>query len=102
SIDGKQTNEGVNHWGTLEAGAEGDHCVWMRGKTAQSGYGVAVMSSLIPGQSVDTSQINAENTLQPSIRVTCHLDIDQAATFDKFTAIHSTRDAADPLSAARA
>jgi trehalose/maltose hydrolase-like predicted phosphorylase len=100
SIDGTQTNEGVKHWGSQETGAEGD-TIWVMGRTGQSGYGVAVMSTLVPAQEVDSRQVSAKNTLQPAIRVERRLEVDQAAVFDKLSAIHSTRDADDPLTAAR-
>ncbi len=100
SLDGTQTNQGVNHWGTLTAASNGSRRVAVQGLTGQSQYGVAVASALIPFDQTAAPQISLDHALQPAIRAAVALQPEQATTFDKFTAIHSTRDAADPLAAA--
>src|SRR5262249_42878307 len=97
SIDGTQTNVGgTNHFATLEAYR--NHRISLMGVTGQSKYGVAVMSSLIP--SVPVSRLRPEaNPRQPAIALQFTLQPNTSATFDKFSAIHTTRDSADTLAA---
>jgi kojibiose phosphorylase len=101
SIDGLQTNEGVSHWASLTGSSEGDHRIVVTGKTGQSAYDVAIMSGFSLRDLPTSTQTSTGSSLQPFVRCQVMLEPEQAATFDKFTAIHSTRDASDPLVAAR-
>jgi len=101
SIDGTQTNEGVAHWASLTNVSEGDHRIALMGKTGQSGYGVIVASSVMTDRPDCASQVDSQNDIQPALRIACTLESEQAITVDKFTAIHSTRDASDLSAAAR-
>jgi kojibiose phosphorylase len=101
SIDGTQTNQGVSHWGTIAAESEGNNRIIVSGKTAQSQLGVSVASSLQSTAPAFKPNTILYSSLQPGVRAVCTLEPEQAAICDRFTAIHSTRDAPDPLAAAR-
>jgi kojibiose phosphorylase len=102
SIDGTQTNSGVAHWGTLtsarESGAGHAPHIVVEGVTGQSGYRVAVGSTLIsPAGSATASEANP---LQPDLRISFTLERDQRAIFDKFSAICTSRRSETPRTTA--
>lgn len=99
SIDGKQTNDGVHHWGSLEAGVEAERMAFVLGTTGQSGYRVAIASCMDSDRESTTDLVR--DSRQPTIRMTVSLAKEQAARFVKLSAIHSSRDADDPLTTAR-
>jgi trehalose/maltose hydrolase-like predicted phosphorylase len=99
SIDGTQTNEGVQHWGTIQAGCL-DHSIYVTGRTAQSGYEVAIVSALLSDHGGATGGEPTAEDLQPKQQLVTSLEREQAVTFYKFSAIHSSRDFADPTDAA--
>ena len=97
SIDGTQTNEGVQHWASQDYGHRDGMC-YVVGRTGQSGYRVAVASALdsdtpLPSQAVEAGR-------QPGLRMETALQVGQHATFYKYSAIHTSRDAEDPTAAA--
>src|SRR5262249_37152824 len=98
SIDGTQTSEGINHWGSISAGAAQNGYIGVVGQTGQSQYGVAVAAALISDREI-TGEVNSRG-LTPSISMSCKLEHDELVTFVKLSAIHSTRDSTNPLKAA--
>lgn len=101
SIDGGVTNEGVNHWASLECGSPSDSTLYVRGQTAQSGYVAVVASRLVADVPGQTLSLHTQSVLpRPALRADFVLEKEQQATFYKFTAIHTSRDSADPLAAA--
>ncbi len=100
SLDGSVTNEGVHHWKMLVVpdNLPSDH-IGLHGITQQSGYGVAVVSSLhssIGGNSVPG---NAD-PIHPARTFTANLAREQQLVITRLTAIHTTRDNADPVTTA--
>ncbi len=101
SLDSTQTNEGVNHWGELQTG-QTDDTIFVTGKTGQSGYRVALLSSLIAEHGQTAKPVKpAGKDIPPAMVAEVSLQPDQAATFYKLTAIHTNRDADDPKVAAQ-
>ncbi len=100
SIDGRQTNEGVWHWAELDSGPADKQRIYVFGETGQSHYHIAVMSSLIAADPAHAITTLPSPIHQPALMSEFTLDVDQAATFDKFNALHTSRDPGDPLVAA--
>jgi trehalose/maltose hydrolase-like predicted phosphorylase len=100
SIDGTTSNEGVRHWKRQEAitAPAGDPTFGLHGVTGQSGYGVTVASTLV--SSKGSVALDNANPLQPGARLDVELSRDEAVEVYRYTAIHTTRDAADPTQAA--
>src|SRR5260221_1607276 len=99
SIDGTQTNLGINHWDKISADCREER-MYATGRTAQSGYEVAVASALRSDHRVGAITQTKLGKLQPALQIECKLETDQTATFYKYSAIHSSRDANVPIEAA--
>jgi kojibiose phosphorylase len=101
-LDGNQTNEGRTHWASLDMAVNGDRRVSGAGTTAQSGYRAAVMSSLNVDNATGAKvvSVNGGDPLMPAVSMTVALQPESSASFTKFSAIHTSRDASDPLAAA--
>lgn len=97
ALDG-QISSGVNHWlpqmTVIASGTE----IGLECTAQQSGYVVGIASRLtgpLPALSTDPGD------LRPQTTVAFHLEQEEAITFDKLTAIYTSRDLAHPLEAAR-
>jgi kojibiose phosphorylase len=100
-IDGQQSNMGVKHWASQAAGHDpASQSMHVTGKTTQSGYEVAVVGTLRSHKGTPSYILTGEQ--RPGLRVSFGLAQGEVVTLDKFSAIHSTRDAQQPLEAARA
>jgi kojibiose phosphorylase len=97
-IDGTTTNEGINHWAS-QTPIKSGQTFGLHGITGQSGYGVTVASTLISSKgSVALATINPA---RPGATLEVELAKEEALELMRFTAIHSTRDTADPKEAAQ-
>lgn len=97
TLNGDVTNDGVQHWGTMEAESP-DDTIALYGVTAQSGYELAMHATLRgPGDAITG---DVDEPLRPSVRRTVKLSADGEATFDKFTAVYTSRDVDDVRRAA--
>lgn len=95
TLDGSVTNDGVQHWQAIQPSAEGSS-IGLAATTNQSGYSIALASTLISPGTVVASATDNEATLSTTIQ----LEKDGIATFDKITAIYTSRDTDDPVTAA--
>jgi trehalose/maltose hydrolase-like predicted phosphorylase len=95
SIDATQTNEGRNHWMSLESGTS-DNRPYVRGSTAQSGYTAAVMSAFTTDVGA-SSMTSHPDEYKPAVSIICDVEKEAIGTFYKYTAIHTSRDSSDPL-----
>lgn len=96
SLNGDVDNAGARHWTTLDASADG-HVVALDGVTGQSGYRLAMASTLIAA-----SKVNAQaRGVAPSLTTRLKLAPHEAVTLDKLTAVYTSRDTGDPLAEAR-
>jgi trehalose/maltose hydrolase-like predicted phosphorylase len=87
AINGNVTNNGVQHWRVMEASASEDQfCVW--GVTNQSNYEVALTSMLNAPAPVSYSVEGQRAVASMTIR----LDKGGDFTFDKLTAVYTSRD----------
>lgn len=100
-IDGTVTNEGVNHWKSLVVPTpfEESYRTGLLGITQQSGYSVAVCSNLENNLDLPV-RLELDNLLQPALTMGADLEREQQLVITRFTAIHTTRDASDPVEAA--
>ncbi len=76
--------------------------IGLHGITQQSAYGVAIVSSL-SASSVKGSPVPTRDTsdpIRPATTFSTHLDSTEALEVIRYTAIHTTRDSADPVAAA--
>jgi len=102
SIDGSVTNSGVQHWKDLTAlNLKSPNMIGLHGVTQQSGCGVAVVSSITSSTGV-VPQLDSSDPIRPATVFTAQLANDEQIELVRFTAIHSTRDSADPVVAAEA
>ena len=98
SLDGDVSNEGVVHWGEMEAHSDGENIISLSGKTNESGYELGIASNLISPQSLS---VNIADKM-PSLSSVVQLDKDGEVTFEKYTAIYTSRDTESPLQSAYA
>lgn len=98
-IDGSQTNEGIDHWAKVEPAHEATTTISVTGTTSQSNYVAAVASALHSDKG--TLSYQALDAKTPALISAFTLTEGEAATFVKFSAIHTSRDDADPTAAAR-
>lgn len=98
ALDGNVTNNGVVHWGEMQANSQADNVISLYAKTNQSGYELGMASKLISPEpcSIDISE------QFPSVTTVVQLEKDGAATFEKYTAIYTSRDSDTPLQTAYA
>jgi kojibiose phosphorylase len=96
-LNGDVSNNSWKHWTDLQVNAA-DGVMSIQTKTGQSGYSLAIASQLISPESVKSTV----SGLRPSVSTQVQLEKDGQATFDKFTAIYTSRDTDDPLNAAKA
>ena len=98
AIDGGVTNAGVQHWLPDRASVAEDSLVGLEVTTQQSGYVLGMASRLVAPYPVD-SRIDGDQLITTVREFT--LDQEQAVTFDKFTAIYTSRDTEQPFDAAQ-
>ncbi|MCK6580902.1 MAG: beta-phosphoglucomutase [Anaerolineae bacterium] len=96
SIDADTTNDGVSHWAPDVRTSQALGTIGVERRTAQSGYGVAVTSCVSDPHAVRA----AGDALRPALTSVLRLDPTGSAVFDKFSALYTSRDLADPLDAA--
>ncbi|MBX3063507.1 MAG: glycoside hydrolase family 65 protein [Anaerolineae bacterium] len=99
AIDADRLSAGANHWQVLEKGHDGTASIHCTGTTNQSNYQIAVAATV----QCDHGELVYEplDNLTPALRAKFSLKQDQGASLVKLTAIHSNRDTADPLVAAK-
>jgi trehalose/maltose hydrolase-like predicted phosphorylase len=97
-LDGNVTNNSVVHWGTMQADSQADNVISLSAKTNQSGYELGMASKLI---SPEPCFIDLADK-SPSVTTVIQLEKDGEATFEKYTAIYTSRDADTPLQSAYA
>ena len=96
-LDGNVCNQAAQHWRDGQALA-GDECIALTATTSQSKYRIALAAHL--SSPADVCASAGENRARLSTDT--QLDAGAQATFDKLTAVYTSRDAADPLAAAQA
>jgi trehalose/maltose hydrolase-like predicted phosphorylase len=96
ALNGDVTNNGMPHWGEMFSSAD-DGQITLLGTTNQAGYQVALASQLSSPAAI---QYNADG-MRPSARTTVNLGKDGEATFEKITAIYTSRDINTPLETAK-
>lgn len=94
-LSGEVTNRGVQHWATMQSAAQ-DSSIALHGVTNQSGYELGMASILFAPGTV-TAQANETRA---SAQASAALPKDGEVTFDKFTAIYTSRDVVDVRAAA--
>lgn len=92
-IDGDSENNGVSHWSPQVETCERDRVIGIQRRTAQSGYVVGVASTVGDPRAARTTA----DGLKPEFSVTIALRQEESAVFDKFSAIYTSRDTAEPL-----
>ena len=97
ALDGDVSNMGVQHWQDMTASATGD-LISLQAVTAQSGYGLGMASCLVGHTSLSAQVIG----VRPYTRAVFRLTQEESITFDKLTAIYTSRDTDTPLEAASA
>lgn len=97
-VDGTTTNEGISHWASQTPIMSGQ-TFGLHGVTGQSNYGVTVASTLI--SSKGSVALDPTNPTQPGATLEVELAKEEALELVRFTALHSTRDAADPAGASQ-
>jgi trehalose/maltose hydrolase-like predicted phosphorylase len=96
ALDGNVTNNGAQHWGTMNGSVDGQH-IALHGITAPSEYHIA-LNSVVLSDYTSTASIGQGRV---SGTITVKLDKDGEATFDKLTAIYTSRDTQEPQAAAK-
>jgi trehalose/maltose hydrolase-like predicted phosphorylase len=96
AFDAKQTNMGVNHWAEINNYISGDQLL-ATATTNQSGYRIGMAGGLISPNNVNAASRNDAQSLFTEAT----LEQNQAFTAYKLSAIHTSRDADDPLAAAQ-
>ncbi|HRE48688.1 MAG TPA: hypothetical protein PLD47_13265 [Aggregatilineales bacterium] len=91
-VDHSTTKEGVNHWASLTNTAVKGR-VAAKGITTQSAYEVAVMSALLGSE----GQITLVGGDRPTLQAEGDMTKNEAFVIVKLSAIHTSRDAADPI-----
>lgn len=99
ALNGDVTNNGIRHWEVMQASAA-DGQIGLYGVTGQSRYELGIASKLIPPTGAQL--VTAGGGLRPTISTTLKLAKDGEATFDKLTAIYTSRDVSDVRAAASA
>lgn len=97
-LDGTQTNEGSNHWGSLTASVESATRYALIGTTGQSGYTVSMIQALTTDPEIDLTTVQSE--AQPGSQAEFTLEKGQTVTFTKYTALHTSREGDDHAEAA--
>ena len=100
-LDGSTTNDGVEHWGSLESIDLGVDRIGLHGVTGQSGYGVIVGSAFETDHHVNVSH-DASDPVRPAATMACDFKHGESFTVTRYTTIHSTRDQGDLAQNARA
>lgn len=98
AIDPAQSNDGIQHLGEQHDHTEGD-LLWVAGTTTQSHYRVAVACTHLTTGQVSWQRTNPAHTARVTYESTTVTGAELSLT--KLTAIHSNRDSADPLAAAK-
>ncbi len=96
ALDGDVTNNGVVHWENMKADSRADNIISLSAKTNQSGYELGMASKLI---SPAPCSIMLDDKF-PTVTTVLQLEKDGEATFEKSTAIYTSRDTDTPLQSA--
>jgi trehalose/maltose hydrolase-like predicted phosphorylase len=91
-INANVTNNGIQHWGQITTACD-ERQIALYGITNQAGYRVAMSSQLVSPATVS----NFAPTNYPQATSTIKLNKDGEATFDKITAIYTSRDTSEPV-----
>lgn len=97
SLDGNVSNAGHQHWQDFETAVHGE-TIALCGKTNQSHYEVAYVSSLITSATIE--HLQSENSVSSQADV--QLAKDETIVFDKITSIYTSRDSENPFQTAMA
>ena len=95
ALDADVCNHNACHWRNVQTSAD-DDITALSAVTNQSGYGIALASNLVSPSRVQAKACDLGAALSSEIQ----LDGGACATFDKLTAIFTSRDVAEPLAAA--
>jgi kojibiose phosphorylase len=95
-LDGAVTNNGVQHWGQMQATVDGDR-ISLLGQTNQSAYVLALASALVAPVAVSAGA----DGMRASAVASVNLTRDGEVTFDKLSTIFTSRDTDDPLGTAK-
>lgn len=95
AIDANVRNKTIQHWKDIQTAAHGD-VISVHATTNQSGYQVAMASRLTGPTAIRSTA----GDLRPFAAAQVTLEQFGTVTFDKLTAIYTSRDTEDPLAAA--
>jgi kojibiose phosphorylase len=95
-LSGAVTNNGVQHWARIQPAAEGG-VISLKGITSQSGYGLAMASTLVSSAAVSTTADDVRASAVAAVK----LARDGEVTFDKLTTVYTTRDTPEVLDSAQ-
>lgn len=94
-LNGNVTNNGIQHWGEMISSCD-ERQIALYGMTNQAGYRVAMASQLVSPAAIT----NTAPTNFPQATSLVRLNKDGEVTFDKITAIYTSRDTSEPDKAA--
>ncbi|MCA0453721.1 MAG: beta-phosphoglucomutase [Chloroflexi bacterium] len=98
SIDSDVSNVGIKHWGDIQAEA-GSSYTSVSAKTIQSGYGIAMASTLRATSNKANVEFTTRNG-QPSANTHFQLQQEDSIEFLKLTSVYTSRDGDNPLQSA--
>lgn len=91
---------GFEHWERWETGSAADDSVWVRSRTTQSGYELAMAAALVTDLgAAPHADVRAEH---PRISVNAALSAGQSFTITKLVTLYTSRESVDPLGDAQA
>ncbi len=89
---------GFEHWERWETGSAAADSVWVRSRTTQSGYELAMAAALVTDLgAAPSADARAEH---PRVSVSAALTTGQTFTITKLVTLYTSRDSADPLAEA--
>lgn len=97
-LDGNVTNNGVQHWGEMRAHQPHERMIALHGVTNQSGYELDMVSRLYSNDAQTDLTFDISDKVASATSIV-QLEKDGEATFEKFTAVATSRDTSDPLGA---
>ncbi len=95
-LNGDVTNKGVVHWRDMTANADHD-LISLQAVTSQSGYELGMAAQCIS----PSPQTTHAAGVRPYSRFIVRLQPEESTSFDKLTAVYTSRDSDNPLAAAR-
>lgn len=91
---------GFEHWEPWESGSAAPDSVWVRSRTNQSGYGLAMTAALLTD--LNAAPAAEADTPHPVVEFSAPLVTGQRFTVTKLVTLYTSRDSADPLADAQA